>query len=140
MKQKALSPEQKEIMKMKLVKKNVRYFNNIDEYSDYYENHEHFDYVTDIVESSNNVCADAQYACKSWKTAVKRFFKAIAECKGFEGWDEEGIIESIESGYWNDKSTAWNDETHRCEYTGDYAWTVEELDEGLWYISLKVAL
>ena len=123
---------------MTLVKKNVRHFDNFDEYCKYYENHEHFDYVTDIVEFSNNVCADGQYGCKSWKTAVKRFFNAIAEDERFNGWDEESIIESIESGYWNDKSTVWNDETCKCEYTGDYAWTVEEVDEGLWYISLKV--
>ena len=124
---------------MTLVKKNVRRFNNIDEYCEYYENHEHFDYVTDIVENGDIICADGQYGCKSWKTAVKRFFKAIAEERTLvAGWDEEWFIESIENGCWNDKSTVWNDKTCKCEYTGDYAWTVEEVNEGLWYISLKV--
>lgn len=124
---------------MTLVKKNVRRFNNFDEYEEYYENHEHFDYVTDIVENENDVCADAEYKCSSYKTAVRRFFKAIAEEKTLtDGWDDECILESIENGYWSDKSTVWNDKTCRCEYTGDYAWCVEETTEGYWYISLKV--
>ena len=66
----------KEKLKMKLVKKNVRYFNNSDEYIEYYEKHEHFDYVTDIVEDDDRIVADAEYRCKSIKTAIKKLAAA----------------------------------------------------------------
>lgn len=85
---------------MKLLKKNVRHFKGLNEYLDYYENHEQRDYVTDVVESECKVSADAEYECKSWRTAVRRFFKAIACDSRFDGW-EEAIIESIENGEWN---------------------------------------
>ena len=124
---------------MRAISKYVRYFENQDEYDVFYDTHEHFGYRTDIVENKNDVSADATYECKSWKTAVKRFFAAISIDRRFDGWDEECFIEAIGNGHWNDKSTVWNDETGRCEYTGDYAWGVEELDDGLWYIFLKVA-
>ena len=69
---------------MKLIKKNVRLFNNFDEYSDYYDEHEHFGYVVDIVENDDaaypNTVADAEFECKNWKTAVKRLAAAT-------GWD-----------------------------------------------------
>lgn len=65
---------------MKLVKKNVRYFESADEYIEYYENHEHFGYVTDIVEEENWTVADAEYECKSIKTAIKKLAAAT-------GWD-----------------------------------------------------
>lgn len=122
---------------MKLIKKNVRLFNGFDEYADYYEEHEHFDHVTDVVEYSDRICADAEYSCKSCKTAVERFFKAIEGIEYFDGW-KDWIEEACEGGWFKDKSTAWNDKTGRCEFTGDYHWEVEEVNEGCWYIELTV--
>ena len=75
----------------------TRRFENLDEYFNYYENNEHKINDVDIVENKNNECADGEFECKSWKTAVRRFFKAIACDSRFDGW-EEAIIESIENG------------------------------------------
>lgn len=65
---------------MTLIKKNVRHFDNADEYIEYYDTHEHFGYVTDIVEEEHWTCADAEYSVKNWKTAVKKLAAAT-------GWD-----------------------------------------------------
>ena len=122
---------------MKLLKKNVRLFDTFDEYEAYYENHEHFDYVTDILDDGEIISADAEIGCKSWKTAIRRFFNAVGDIEAFDGW-EECMTEAAENGCFELKSTIWNNETCKSEYTGDYAYCIEEIYEGLWYISLKV--
>lgn len=102
---------------MKLLKKNVRYFNNFDEYSDYYENHEHFDYVTDIVDGEDHACADAEYAVKDWKTAVKRLAKATG-C--------DWILAELESDVHSDSLLA------DCDSV-----SIEYIDEDLIYIAAR---
>ena len=126
---------------MKLLKKNVRLFNSFDEYETYYENHEHFDYVTDVLDDGKIVSADAEIGCKSWKTAIRRFFNAVGDIEAFDGW-EECMTEAAENDCFELKSIAylWNEETCRYEYkyTGDYAYTIEQIDDDCWYVSLRV--
>lgn len=89
-----------------------------------------------VVNKPNGVCADLITECKNWQTAVRRFFKALENDHRFDGW-MEGIIESIENGYWKDKEAYWNAETQRNEYTGGYFWEVEP-NEDYYYICLNV--
>lgn len=35
--------------------------------------------------------------CKSWKTAIRRFFKSLTDYPEFNGW-QDGILESCENG------------------------------------------
>ena len=121
---------------MKTAQRYTRTFENFDEYSLYYKKHEHHEYITDIVEHANSVCADAEYECKSWKTAIKRFFRALASDSRFDGW-YDAIQEACENGYFKDKSTVW--ENGKSVFTGDYFWEVEFIDENRWYICLSVA-
>lgn len=108
-----------------------RTFRTFDEYSEYYDRHEHKMNDVDIVENTLTVCADGEFECKSWKTAIRRFFKALAGDDRFD-W-EESIIEWIKEGVWKD----------RAEYNGKYIiggyhWEVENIDENCWYIELTV--
>lgn len=117
--------KQSEVIKMK------RTFKSFDEYSEYYDNHEHRMNDVDIVEDTLTVGADGEFECKSWKTAIRRFFKALAGDDRFD-W-EESIIEWIKEGVWKD----------RAEYNGKYIiggyhWEVENIDENCWYIELTV--
>lgn len=83
----------------------------------------------------NTVCADLITDCKSWKTAVKRFFKALENRPEFFDW-KESIIESCENGYFSDKETYWDNEKGFV-YTGGYFWEVEDHD-GSFYVCLNV--
>ena len=73
--------------------------------------------------------------CKSWKTAVKRFFKAIGNDPDFEGW-EECIRESAEAGSFRQNDSMMADGT-RNEFPG-WAYEIEEVNEGTWYIFLNI--
>lgn len=96
-----------------------------------------YEHVAIVNKPNGTVCADLMTECKRWKTAVNRFFSAIANDPRFEGW-KECIIESIENGYWSDKETYWNETTNKPEYRGGYFWEVEDND-GSFYICLNVA-
>jgi hypothetical protein len=95
--------------------------------------------VVDIVKYNNKISADLLTECKTWKTALNRFFKALENVKEFDGW-KDGIIESCENGYFIEAETYWNEEKCKSEYRGGWHYQVEELDENLWYIELTVAL
>ena len=106
----------------------------VKEYSSFeaFEQDEHrqdTDLISIVNKPNGMVCADLITDCKRWKTAVNRFFKALAEDERFNYW-WEGIIESIENGYWKDK------EIVDGKYTGGYFWEVEDLD-GCFYICLN---
>ena len=108
----------------------------VKEYSSFeaFEQDEHrqdVDLVAIVNKPNGMVCADLITDCKRWKTAVNRFFKALAGDERFNYW-RDGIIEAIENGYWKDK------EVIDGKYTGGYFWEVEDLD-GRFYICLNVA-
>ena len=90
-----------------------------------------------VVRENGWVKADLLTECKSWKTAVRRFFKAMSSDPAFDGW-EECIRESCENGHWKDSSTVWNCEKGRSEFVPGYAWEVVQTSENAWYIFLNV--
>lgn len=93
--------------------------------------------VTAIVKKDhcNSLCADLMTECKSWKTAIRRFFKSLTDYPGFNGW-QDGILESCENGYFSDKETYF--EGGKSVYCkGGYFWEVENYDD-CWYICLNV--
>lgn len=88
--------------------------------------------VAVVNKADGYVCADVVTACKSWHTALDRFFKALANDPRFDGWKD-----TIEYGV---KTLGWKDrETVNGQYTGGWFWEVENLGNGSWYISLNVA-
>lgn len=85
----------------------------------------------------NQISADLITECKSWKTAVKRFFKAIGNDARFDGW-EDSITESCENGYFSDRETYW-EYGKGSVYAGGYHWEVEDND-GSFYVELTVVV
>ncbi len=82
-----------------------------------------------VIHENGWIKADLVTECKSWKTALKRFFKSVPELK--ESW-YECIVECIESGYWKANDYKLADGT-RNPIPG-WAWEVECMDDGLWYV------
>lgn len=113
----------------------VMEFKNFDEFEQC-ENKQDYEMVAIVhYAERNTVCADLMTDCKSWKTAVKRFFKALENRPEFSGW-KESIIESCENGYFSDKETYWDNEKGSV-YTGGYFWEVED-HGGSFYVCLNV--
>ena len=111
------------------------YFDNFDDFEESGVAGEYE--VTAIVKKDhcNNLCADLMTGCKSWKTAIKRFFKSLTDYPEFNGW-QDGILESCENGYFSDKETYF--EGGKSVYCkGGYFWEVENYDD-CWYICLNV--
>ena len=97
-----------------------------------------FEVVTIVKGGSHgkkHVCADLMTECKSYKTAIRRFFKALEGDSRFDGW-REGIEESCENGYFADKEQYW-ESGKGLVYTGGYHWCVEDHD-GSYYVELTV--
>lgn len=95
----------------------TRIFENINEYLDYYDEHEHEPNDVDIVKGGNNECADGEFECKSWKTAVKRLAKAT-------GWD--WILGELEC------------DEHRDSFLPDCdSVQLECIDNNLWYVAAR---
>lgn len=92
--------------------------------------------ILSIVHRKNSVCADMTTKCKNWKTAVKKFFDALADDKRFDGW-RECVVESCENGRFSEKETeetssGWN-------YNGGWFYNVEEND-GYYYVCVNSVL
>lgn len=117
----------------------VRMFDSLTEYFNYYEEIDHEYNDVDVVDRGSVISADGQFKCKSYKTALRRFFKAIAGKFDTWGWTEEVLLESIENGYKSMVERYWNDE-HKLEAYRTWGWHygIEELEEGVWYIELTV--
>lgn len=91
-----------------------------------------YETVAVVNKADGYVCADVATFCKSWRTALDRFFKALANDSRFDGW--KGTIEyGVKTWGWSDR------ETVNGQYTGGWFWQVENLGNGSWYISLNVA-
>lgn len=100
---------------------------------------DNMDDVTDELEVLNVVVAggwkncDMFTECKSWKTAIRRFQKALEnEFPEIAEWCET-LRESCEMGSFHD-SPVYNDRPSENSW---YAWEVEESGDG-WYIFLNV--
>ena len=99
----------------------ARHFNNFDQYSEYYNEHEHRANDVDIVEYDGakkpHTDADGEFACKNRQTAIKRFAKAT-------GW-EWVLIEAECPVFAKNLST-------NCDSV-----TAEEVEPGVWYVAAR---
>ena len=98
-----------------------RHFNTFDQYSEYYNEHEHRANDLDVVEYNKakkpHTDADGEFTCKNRQTAIKRFAKAT-------GW-EWALIEAECPIYAKNLSTD-------CDSV-----TAEEVEPGVWYVAAR---
>lgn len=99
----------------------TRHFNTFDQYSEYYNEHEHRANDVDVVEYNKakkpHTDADGEFTCKNRQTAIKRFAKAT-------GW-EWALIEAECPIYAKNLSTD-------CDSV-----TAEEVEPGVWYVAAR---
>ena len=112
----------------------ARFFESQEAYDEYSESRGGYmhEQVTAIIRANGTICADLITDCKRWQTAVKRFFDAVAGDSRFAGW-RETITESINGGVWEDRESVDGGYVY-----GGYAWGVEEVAPGTYYIFLNV--
>ena len=97
----------------------------------------HADETMTVVRDGQWLKADLVTNCKSWKTALRRFFNNLPEDKT-HGW-YDCLLESAENGYFKMDDSMMADGS-RNPVPG-YFWEIEELDcpgEPSWYIFLNV--
>lgn len=90
-----------------------------------------------VVTEGGWIKADLVTECKSWKTALRRFFKALNPDNSglFNGWCE-CMMESAENGYFKGNDFTMADGSRNpCP---SYAWEIEEMNDGEWYIFLNI--
>lgn len=80
---------------------------------------------TSIIEYQNRVSADLLTEAKSIEMAVKKFFTSVKTVELFDGWREQAL-ELMSNGVFE------------VFDRGSYAFEVEEIDDGLFYIMLTV--
>lgn len=90
-----------------------------------------------VVTENGWIKADLMTECKSWKTALRRFFKALDpdSAEEFDGWCE-CMRESAESGCFKLNDSRMADGSRNPFMT--YAWEIEEMNDGEWYIFLNI--
>lgn len=81
--------------------------------------------------------ADLMTECKSWKTALRRFFKTLDpdSAEEFDGWFE-CMRESAENGCFKMNDSRMADGSRNPHMS--YAWEIEEMNDGEWYIFLNI--
>lgn len=110
-------------------------FNSFEEFSDA-EVAGEWEALTVLAENGW-IKADLMTECKSWKTALRRFFKALNPNgdEEFSGW-YECMTESAENGYFKGNDFTMADGSrNQCP---SYAWEIEEMNDGEWYIFLNI--
>lgn len=90
---------------------------------------------TTVVRENRWTNCDLMTKCRSYKTALRRFFKALANVPEVSEW-YEALSESAENGYFKMNDFMMADGTRNPFPT--YAWEIEEVQEGVWYIFLNV--
>lgn len=123
----------------------VKKFESFSEYeawADTFENAFEYQMIPALVDDGWKVSIDLFTECKSAKTAIRRFVRIFSESfPDVKDWGE-GMLESIESGYWHSDSRGYQDaeEERRIARTfGAFSWGVEEPMDGEWYIFLNVS-
>ena len=90
-----------------------------------------------VVTEGGWINSDIMTECKSWKTALRRFFKALDPDNSdvFSVW-HECMMGSAENGYFkmNDFTMA-DGSRNPCP---SYAWEIEDMNDGEWYIFLNI--
>lgn len=112
----------------------TRLFRSFDEYHDaeVASNYEEADIITE----NGKISADLMTECKTWKTALRRFFNAVAGIPELAEW-KDCLTESCENGYFADAERVWDREKSESVFTGSWAYGVEDHD-GAWYVFLVV--
>lgn len=115
---------------MKIKRLDFTCFDDFSAWNDEAREHDADYNVVTVVTEKGWICCDLVTTCKSWKTALKRFFSVLHE-EEFDSW-YECMRETKENGY--------TKENNRDPETGDmtYSWEIEWLDDNLWYIFLNV--
>lgn len=123
----------------------TKIFQSVEEWEQWSENCFDSQDVPILIDDGWKIAADMFTECKSWKTALKHFEKAFAGINDdVTDWIET-INESCENGCFED-TTGWkpawtNDpkEIAEIQKGGAYAWGVEEMSDGYWYIYLNIS-
>lgn len=123
-------------------------FSSLAEYESWtgtFENASDYEGVPVVIDDGWKISVDMCTACKSYKTAIRRFEKTFREVSGeIAGWIQ-CIKESCESGYFEDITgwrPAWSNDPEEIKaYSkkGVYSWGVEETSEGHWYVFLNIS-
>lgn len=122
----------------------IKKFKNFEEFevwADSFDDCE-YQYTPTIIDDGWKISVDMTTKCKSFKTALHRFAKAFAEYDCIKDW-ADGMLESCEAGYFKDITLpSWcNTVAEFKEFNdfGVYCWSVEEIDDGEWYIFLNIS-
>ena len=104
--------------------KKLRRFEDHESYDKFVEScGSDYEEIPMLIVVGNEIKADLMTECKSWKTALKRFDKVFMGLdEDLDGFLGEGFYESVESGY------------PSAADPGNYAYGIEEVNEGRWYI------
>ena len=91
-----------------------------------------------IVKKGGWTDCDMETECATYKTAIKRFFRAIdpeGKGVGYGRWTADMLIESCDNGCFAQNDGMMADGTKNP--LPSFYWSVEELDDGVWYIFLN---
>lgn len=109
--------------------KSVKMFTNYEDCENWMDAHDNSCEYPIMVDDGWRFAADFETECKSYKTALRRFAKTFESSKIVMDWIPF-MEEAAESDYF--------EQTDGCE-NGKFAWYIEEVDDGVWYISLVVS-
>lgn len=117
-------------------------FSEYDAWTETFDNAADYQMIPTIIDDGWKVSIDLFIECKKAKTAIRRFISTFSEYfPDVKDWGD-GMLESIEAGYWHSDSHGYQDaeEERRIANTfGAFSWGVEETMEGVWYIYLNVS-
>lgn len=88
-----------------------------------------------VIREHGWIKTDLMTECKSYKTAIRRFFKMLADIPEIADW-EECLVESAENGYFKLNDSMMADGSKNT--SPSYFYEIEETMEGVWYIFLNV--
>lgn len=113
--------------------KNTMVFESMEAYEKWLDKIEIIDEIPCVIFDGWKFAADLQTECKSYKTALKRFEKAIADAHPAAKTYIEGMKESAEGGMYKDSFTS-KDEEGKIHM---YSWGIEKIDDDLYYLYLN---
>lgn len=121
----------------------IREFKNIDEFEKWKENIDTDLEIPVVIDDGWKIMMYLFTNCKSWETALRRFKKTFSNVnKEVPGWIKK-IKKSCKNGRFNDSNDyrfVWDkEEQEKVRKTGIYSFDVEEFDDGLWYIYLRIS-
>lgn len=126
--------------------KKAKIFDSWDAYeawADSFEGCYEYQTIPSAIVVDNGYRIDLMVECKGYKTAIRRFRKAFENISpSISDWCET-MTESCENGYWSDsvKPSWFHTKKEYSDYirNGFYAWGVEQIDDGLWYVYLNAS-